>query len=128
MATLKRYPDFDHLQVNEETVLSLPGLEINLDRRKVYGNQQEIEFTAKEYNILCLLVTNRGRVLTHSQIYEKVWDDDALGNERKAVGYHIWNIRKKLYCAVPTHKFAIQSVREVGYRFEVDSENPKQQS
>ena len=41
-------------------------------------------------------------------------------NERKAVGYHIWNIFKKLCAAAPGHKFAIESVRDVGYRFEVN--------
>ena len=120
MAALKRTSNIEHLSLNDETVLSLPGLEINLDRRKVYGNQQEIEFTTKEYNILCLLVANKGRALTHSQIYEKVWDDDALGNERKAVGYHIWNIRRKLDAAVPEREFEIESVREVGYRLEIN--------
>lgn len=120
MATLKRYPNFDHLRLNEETVLSLPGMEINLDRRKVYCDQQELELTAKEYNILCLLAANSGRALTHAQIYEKVWGDDAIGNERKAVGYHIWNIRKKLCDALPDHPFKIESVREVGYRLEIN--------
>lgn len=120
MSALKQYPNFDHLRLNEETVLSLPGLEINLDRRKVYCDQQELELTVKEYNILCLLVVNKGRALTHSQIYEKVWDDDALGNERKAVGYHIWNIRRKLDAVVPDRKFKIESVREVGYRLEIN--------
>lgn len=82
--------------MDSKPVLSLSGLEINFSRRKVIGNGREVELTAKEYEILCLLATNKGRVLTYSQIYDKVWGDNAFGYENKAVGYHIWNLRKKL--------------------------------
>ncbi len=120
MATLKRYPNSDHLRLNEETVLSLPGLEINLDRRKVYCSQNEIILTVKEYEILCLLGKNIGRVLTYDQIYQKIWGADALGNEKKAVGFHIRNLRKKLFSGVPAPPLKIESVREVGYRIRTD--------
>lgn len=43
-----------------------------------------------------MLATNKGQVLTYSQLYGKVWGDTAIGNESKTVGYHIWNFRKKL--------------------------------
>ena len=107
--------------MSDESVLLFPELEIHLAIHRVYCNHQEVELTVKEFNILCLLAVNKGRVLTHSQIYEKAWGDEAIGNERKAVGYHIWNIRKKLYEAAPEHQFAIESVRDVGYRFEVNN-------
>lgn len=120
METLKRYPNIDHLRLNEETVLSLPGLEINLDRQKVYCNQNEIILTVKEYEILCLLGKNIERVLTYDQIYQKIWGADALGNEKKAVGFHIRNLRKKLFSGVPAPPLKIESVREVGYRIRTD--------
>ena len=83
IAILKRYPNIDNLQLNEETVLSLPGLEINLDRRKVYCNQKEIILTVKEYEILCLLCKNIGRVLTYEQIYQTI------------CGQTLWVMRKE---------------------------------
>lgn len=121
---LKQHPDFEKWELDSEPVLSLSSLEINFSRRKVFCNGEEIELTPKEYDILCLLAVNKGRVLTYSQIYSKVWGDTAFGNESKAVGYHIWNIRKKLSNSkngdVPP--IVIESVREAGYRLEVNTE------
>lgn len=118
---LNRHSELQKYDMSDKSVLSFPELEIHLANRKVYCIHREVQLTTKEFNILCLLAVNKGRVLTHSQIYEKAWDNEAIGNERKAVGYHIWNIRKKLYAAAPEHKFAIESVRDVGYRFEVSN-------
>lgn len=120
MATLNRAPNMDYLCLNDKPVLSLPELEINLARRIITSNGQEIFLTAKEYDIFCLLVANKNRVLTYYQIYEKIWGDFSSGGERETIGFHIRNLRKKLYGAVPAHKFEIQSVREVGYRLEVN--------
>ncbi len=116
MRTLKRYPNINHLRLNEETVLSLTGLEINLDRRKVYCNKKEIILTVKEYEILCLLYKNIGRVLTYEQIYQTIWSAVALGNEKRAIGFHVRNLRKKLFSVIQSSSLAIESVREVGYR------------
>lgn len=43
--------------------------------------------TAKEYDIFCLLVANKNRVLTYDQIYEKVWGDFSSGGERETIGF-----------------------------------------
>ena len=75
----------------------------------------KIELTVKEYDILCLLAANKGRVLTYEQIYDKVWGEISAGNEKDTVGFHIRNLRKKL-CDTNSH-FSIDSVREIGYRF-----------
>lgn len=121
MAMLKQFSDFEHFRLNKETVLSLPGLEIYPDRRKVYRDREEIGLTAKEYEILCLLVANKGQVITYEQIYQRIWGEDALGNESNSVGCHIRNLREKLYEASPNAPFTIRCVREVGYCFELDS-------
>lgn len=120
MEVLKRYPDFEHLKLCNETVLSLPGLEIYPDRRKAYRDRREISLTTKEYDILCLLAANKGRVLTYEQIYQKVWGEERIGNENNAVGCHIRNLREKLYAAAPDTPFTIRCVREIGYCFEVE--------
>lgn len=49
MAVLKHHSAFEQLRFNEEDVLSLPGLEIYPDRRKIYRNRREINLTAKEF-------------------------------------------------------------------------------
>lgn len=88
----------------------------------MFRGRREIQLTNKEYEILLLLTTNIGWVLTYSQIYEKVWDDFPTGSERNTIGFHICNLREKLYQAAPNAPFTIRSVREVGYCFEIQAE------
>lgn len=121
LAFLQQHPDLKKLEISSEPMLSLPGLEIYTDQRRVYCDRREIRLTTKEYDLLCLLVMNKGRILTYAQIYQRVWDDDPLGNENNAVGCHIRNLREKLYKASKKSLFTIRCVREVGYCFEVNS-------
>ena len=86
---LKNYPDFQKFEMQNESILSFPGIEIYPGRRKVYCNSKEIHLTVKEYKLLWLLVVNKGQVLTYQQIYEKVWGDFSSGGESTAIGYHI---------------------------------------
>ena len=122
MDVLKKHPDFEYLRLKDEPVISLSGLEIYPDRRKIYHNCREINFTTKEYEILAFLVANKGRVLTYSQIYQRVWGEEGFGSENNTVGCQVRNVRKKLYEAEPEAPFSIRCVREVGYCFEVNSE------
>ena len=117
---LKNHPEIEKIEVDEEPMVSLPGLEIFPSRRKVFRDRQEIQLTAKEYRILLLLAANKGRVLTYVQIYEQVWGDFTTGNENNTIGFHICNLREKLYRANPDAPFYIRSVREVGYCLDVD--------
>lgn len=119
---LKNHPDFEVIWLEHKSVLSLPDLEIDLAYRKVYCKDEEIQLTAKEYNLLCLLVSNKGRVLTYDQIYQSVWKEEAFGNANNAIKCHIHNLRDKLYRANKDRSFKIRCVREVGYCLEVNSE------
>ncbi len=64
MDVLKRRPDFDCQQLNEDSVLSIPGLEIYPSRRKIYRGRKKISLTVKEYDLFYLLVANQGHILT----------------------------------------------------------------
>ena len=119
---LRYHPEITKYELNKEPMLSFSSLEISPSRRKVFLNQQEIKLTVKEYEILLLLAANQGHVLTYSQIYETVWGDLATGNERNTIGFHICNLREKLYQASPNTLFSIRSVREVGYCLEIRHE------
>ena len=99
LSILKNHPEIEKIEVDEEPMVSLPGLEIFPSRRKVFRDRQEIQLTAKEYRILLLLAANKGRVLTYAQIYEQVWGDFTTGNENNTIGFHICNLREKLYRA-----------------------------
>lgn len=72
MQVLNQHSNFEQLQLNNMPMLSLPGLDIYPDRRKVYRNSNEINLTTKEFEIFYLLVINKGQVLTYDQIYHKV--------------------------------------------------------
>ena len=50
------------------------------NQRKMYRDRQEIPLTTKENELLCLLATNQGQVLTYTQIYEKVWGGSPAAN------------------------------------------------
>lgn len=122
LSFLQAHPEIKRYKLASEPMLSLPGLEIYPSKRKVFRDRQEIQLTAKEYEILLLLAANKGHVLTYNQIYEKVWGDIPSGCESNTIGFHICNLREKLYQAAPTAPFTIRSVREVGYCFEIQAE------
>ena len=122
LTLLRSHVELEKYKLIEEPILSLPGLEIYPGKRKVFRNRREVQLTPKEYEILLLLVTNKGHVLTYDQIYEKVWRDFPSGSESNTIGFHICNLREKLYQAAPNAPFTIRSVREVGYCFEIPAE------
>ncbi|MCM1194032.1 MAG: winged helix-turn-helix domain-containing protein [Acetatifactor muris] len=122
---VKGYLDFDNLQIEDETVLLIPDLAIYPQRRKVFCIQEEISLTVKEYDILCLLVINQGRVLTYDWIYEKIWGEVAVGNINNAIACHIHNLREKIYKVLPKPQFSIRCVREIGYCLELKIEPKK---
>ena len=69
LSSLRQRSELKRWTLESEPVLSLPGLEIYPDRRKVYHGQQEIELNIKEFSLLYLLAANKGRVLTYGQMY-----------------------------------------------------------
>ena len=100
--------------VEDNTRISLDGLEIDRDGHRVFVEEKEIETTPKEYELLIYMVENRGKALTREQILNKVWGYDYFGDLR-TVDTHIKRLRIKLG---GKSKY-IQTLRGVGYRFEV---------
>lgn len=118
---LRLHPELKIWEVDPEPAVSIPGLQIYSDRRKIYHGQQEIELSTKEFSLLCLLVANKGRVLTYGQMYRKVWKEEPFGSENITVGSHVRSMRRKIYSAYTKPPFAISCIRDVGYRFDMDS-------
>lgn len=96
--------------------LKAGNLSIDIDGYEVLINNQEIEFTAKEVELLVFLVKNKGKVVNREELLYKVWGYDYIGDTR-AVDTLIKRIRKKIAKASP--EFCIKSVYGVGYKFEV---------
>lgn len=122
MAMLKSYSDFSIMQINDNSTLSFPMLVINFKQRKVYSGHKEINLTAKEYDILCLLAINKGLTLTYKTIYEKIWKENVLNDIDNTVGCHVRSLRRKLNKAVLDAPFKIRCVRSVGYSFEINKD------
>ena len=80
-------------QVPEQLIYK--GLSVNIPKKKVTINNEEISLTKKEFEILLLLLQNQGRVFSREDILNKVWSDDSYVLER-TVDVHITRLRKKL--------------------------------
>lgn len=100
--------------LKESKELIRGALRFNLDIRKVYLNEREIETTPKEYETLLYLVRNQNKVLKRDNILDEVWGVDYYGDYR-TVDTIIKQLRKKLTVQYPY----IKSVYGVGYYFEV---------
>ena len=71
------------------------GLVINDSAKSVSVDGEEIKLTPIEYNILLFLTENRGRVFTTEQIYEAVWDEEAVASDN-VIAVHVRHIREKI--------------------------------
>ena len=83
---MRRHPDFECRQLNDDSVQLIPGLEIYSNRRKIYRDREEISLTMKEYDLFYLLVVNRGHILTYSQIYQKIWGAEQIIETMELLG------------------------------------------
>ena len=93
-------------------VLSFTRIRIDTGARTVHVNQQPVELTAIEFDLLQALAENRGRVLSREKLLEKVWGGEYFG-EIRVVDVHLGHLRQKL-----GEEKLITTVRGVGYRFE----------
>ncbi len=97
---------------SDMSVYSLRHLRMDVGARTVSVDENPIELTAIEFDLLKALVENRGRVLSREQLLEKVWDGEYFG-EMRVVDVHLGHVRQKL-----GRDDLIVTVRGVGYRFE----------
>ncbi len=100
----------------EKQRLVFEKLVIDPERREVTLNSQLIPLTALEFDLLRFLASHPGRVWRRSELIQKVWDYDYVGDQR-VVDVHIGQIRKKIEIDA-TQPVLIQTVRGVGYKFE----------
>lgn len=90
LALIKRYRG-----ISEDNLLTVGGISVNLEKRKVFSNGEEIYFSDKDFKILCYLMNNKGIVLSRDLILTRVWGYDFDGDSR-VVDTHIKRIRKAL--------------------------------
>ncbi|MBS3751724.1 MAG: response regulator transcription factor [Anaerolineales bacterium] len=108
--------DLNQERESEESILQFGNLTMDLNRREVSLDDQQVSLKPKEFDLLCYLVQHQGHVLSRDRILEKVWGWDYHG-ESRTVDVHIRWLRKKIE-EDPSNPKRILTVRGVGYRFE----------
>jgi len=96
---------------NTSKIRSYKNLIIDMDRFEVFVDDKLIELTVKEYELLQILIRNKGKVLTREELLNELWEYDYYGDSR-VVDTHIKNLRKKLQVDY------IETIRGVGYRID----------
>lgn len=114
---LRRYTQLGSTVKNDrEAVYEVGGLSINDDLKEVTVDGEPVKLTPIEYNILLLLVKNQGKVFSINQIYEQIWNEDAIGADN-TVAVHIRHIREKIEIN-PKEPRYLKVVWGVGYKIE----------
>lgn len=115
-SNLRRYTQLGNAVETTENVYKVGGLVINDDNKEISVDGELVKLTPIEYNILLLLVRNQGRVFSIEQIYENIWEEDAIGADN-TVAVHIRHIREKIEINSKEPKY-LKVVWGVGYKIE----------
>ncbi|MCI5919272.1 MAG: response regulator transcription factor [Roseburia sp.] len=113
---LRRYTQLGNVSDTNDTVYQVGGLRIDDDLKEVTVDGEVVKLTPIEYNILLLLVKNQGKVYSINQIYESIWNEDAIGADN-TVAVHIRHIREKIEIN-PKEPQYLKVVWGVGYKIE----------
>ena len=107
-AVLRRYEKNN----SQKELLQSGSLKIDENQHTVFNDNQQLFLTVKEFDLLVLLLKNRGNVLSRQQLLEHIWDISAHV-ESRTVDVHIRTLRQKLGDAGNS----IETIRGVGYKF-----------
>ena len=114
---LRRYTQLGStVDYANQAVYEVGGLAINDDLKEVTVDGEPVKLTPIEYNILLLLMKNQGKVFSIDQIYENIWNEDAIGVDN-TVAVHIRHIREKIEIN-PKEPRYLKVVWGVGYKVE----------
>ena len=114
---LRRYTQLGStIDKSNQAVYAGGGLSIDDEQKEVTVDGEPVRLTPIEYNILLLLVKNQGKVFSIDQIYESIWNEDAIGVDN-TVAVHIRHIREKIEIN-PKEPRYLKVVWGVGYKIE----------
>lgn len=111
-AILRRTSSSVDININKGT---FGDLSVNFETREIMLKDVRIELTYKEYELLEILIKNKGKILTRESLLDKIWGYEFIG-ETRTVDVHIRYLRKKIEEDDKNPKF-IETIRGVGYRF-----------
>ena len=113
-ANIRRSTQYTSLAAAEEDTLTKGELVLGLNAYSVMKNGQKVELTAKEFEILKLLMKNPKKVYTKEQLYSQIWNDAYMGDEN-AVNVHISRLRNKIEDNPRDPKYVV-TVWGIGYK------------
>jgi DNA-binding response OmpR family regulator len=99
-----------------EEQVSIGDLSIDYKRRIVKIKNKEIILTPKEYELLCLLVSNKGSVVSREQIRNHLWEKSKIYSWSRVIDVHIQHLRHKIESNPSEPKYII-TVSGIGYKF-----------
>lgn len=113
-ALLRRFDAYQH-PAEKKDIIEVDGLAISLEKRKVKLNNETLELTPKEFDLLYLLASNPGKSYSREDLLKKVWGYDFSGYEH-TVNSHVNRLRSKVE-EDPNHPEFIKTVWGIGYSF-----------
>ena len=113
-AHISRYERLISKEIQKDTI-SIRGLRIDKESRRVYVNDREVIFTTKEFDILLFLAMNPDHVFSKEQLFERLWGIDSFG-DISTVTVHIRKIREKIEVDSSRPQY-IETIWGAGYRF-----------
>ena len=117
-AQLRRYQRFLNMVIqksNQQNILIVKGIELHKDSKQVYVDGEEKQLTPIEFKILALFMEYPNRVFSSEEIYERVWNEQAITTETVMV--HIRNLREKIEITPKKPRY-IKVVWGIGYKIE----------
>lgn len=116
-AHLARYERLISSNVQENEIIEIRGIRIDKTARRVWVNDEEKQFTTKEFDLLTFLAQNPNHVFTKEELFSKIWDMESIG-DIATVTVHIKKIREKIEYNTAKPQY-IETIWGVGYRFKL---------
>lgn len=109
---------FKHLSVQKEpeNIIRFPGFEINLKEYTVFSSGNQVELSAKEFQLLAFMASNKGQVFTKEQLLENVWGYQHVG-DTNTITVYVRKLREKIE-PDPSEPQYIKTVWGIGYKFD----------
>lgn len=115
-SNLRRYTSLGSMNPDSRLIHRVGGLVINEENKEVTVDGEPVKMTPIEYSILLLLMKNQGKVFSINEIYENIWNEEAIGADN-TVAVHIRHIREKIEIN-PREPRYLKVVWGVGYKID----------
>ncbi|MEG0805687.1 MAG: response regulator transcription factor [Lachnospiraceae bacterium] len=116
-AHLARYERLIGSSAAENTMIEIRGIRIDKTARRVWINEEETQFTTKEFDLLSFLAENPNHVYSKEELFRQIWDMESVG-DIATVTVHIKKIREKIEVNTAKPQY-IETIWGVGYRFKI---------